>query len=828
MILLIAAAVWMLVLAVAWRRARHELVLDLLAIGLIGVATVLFFWRLLAGQVWIPAGGGDLAQFLFPTYSFAATWWRRGVVPLWNPYLFGGAPFVGDSQSGILYPLNLLTFLVSAPLSFRDMEFLAVLHFFIAGAGTYAFLRWGKLGRAAEQSFAGSGPANSAALARMACLAGAIAYEFSDLFITHFGNLNLIAVAAWLPLVLLFFRRAIVDRSAGLAAMAGVVLAVAFSAGHPQIFLFVVLALILWTLFEMIAAKRAGRAAGGDWSDRVPPVLARFAWVLVPGIYLALVAAVAIGLSAPSLLPVLEMAQHTVRAAYPYEQAAQFSVPPAGLIGLLVPGFFGRGAADTWAPWPRVEVGYIGILPLLLALLALVLRRDSTTRFLGVFAFLGMALAFGGYSILHGWLYQFIPGFGQLRAPARFVVLFDFGVAALAAFGMDTLLHALPHASEIAFRRLTRAAPWAFALVALAGGTMAYTILVLGQGQDPALFRRMVNAVNGVAFFVLLLALALALIVARGTRFFRSRAWGILALALIFFDLFSLGAYVDTSTDDPMRVYDHPDAAAFLKNAGGLDRVDPRGTGVDSTWPADNAILYGLFSVDGDNPLVLGDFDRYWQSLGSRSTRLYDLLNVRYVIGRKGVTLDDKFKLAYDGDPAVNIYENTGVLPRAFLVPERVPASNVSAALDAIHAEGFDPRQTVVVEANGLGAEPVRSNSPADSGAMAMVEIVGYGPNEILMQATAVRDSTLVLSEVYYPGWSAWVDDRPVLIWRADGLFRAVDLPAGQHRVRFLYDPGSFKAGVGLFAATVLVLVVWGARNRTQTSRRFSSLREGG
>ena len=169
MILILAASVWLIALLIVLARivilseaknlvragetlpygtlrsrsAQGDTLGDVLAIGVIGAATALFFWRLLAGQVWMPVGGGDLAQFLYPTYSFAAEWWRRGVVPLWNPHLFAGAPFVGDSQSGIFYPLNLLTFLISAPLTFRDMEFLSVLHFFIAGAGMYALLRFG-------------------------------------------------------------------------------------------------------------------------------------------------------------------------------------------------------------------------------------------------------------------------------------------------------------------------------------------------------------------------------------------------------------------------------------------------------------------------------------------------------------------------------------------------------------------------------------------------------------------------------------------------------------------------------------------------------------
>lgn len=791
MILLLAASVWLIALfiALAQRRAR-EAWRDVLAIGVVGAATAGFFWRLLAGQVWMPAGGGDLAQFLYPTYSFAAAWWRRGVLPLWNPYLFAGAPFLGDIQSGIFYPLNLLTFLLSSPLTFRDLEFLSVLHFFLAGAGMYLFLRFGRWGRPSSR-FAVQGSnfesRTGDSLARPAALAGALAFEFSDLFITHFGNLNLIAVAAWLPLVLLFYRRAVTERRAALAAIAGILLAVAFLAGHIQAFLFIVFALGLFAIWMTVTGSRRSALVG-----------------------LAVVALVAFGLAAPALLPALEFAQHTVRATFAYEQAAQYSLPPAQLIGLFVPGFFGRGPQHAWGPWARVEVGYIGVLPMLLALLALILRRDAPTRFWGAFALVGLALALGGYAILHGWLYQLVPGFGQLRAPARFIVLMDFALAALAAFGFDTLLRALPHESARAFKRIVRAAPFVFWLIALPAGATAYAILILGQGQDAVLFARIANAANALAFFILLLACACALVIARGTRFFHPRVWAIAALALIGFDLFSLGAYVDASTDDPTRVFEHPGAVAFLRSDGSLFRVDSQGTGVENVWTADTALLYGIGDVNGDNPLVLADFDRYWQALGSRSSPLYDLLNTKYLLARKSAPVDRaKFHLAFD-DAAFNIYTNARVLPRAFIVAEARTATDHAAALAAIHAPDFDPARMAVLETADTRAAAV-------GGLPSAVAIVGYGPNEILLEVTAPGGGVLVLSEVYYPGWRAWVDDRETSVLRANYLFRAVELPAGARRVRLLYDPLSFQAGVGLFAATALALgatVWWQWRSR--------------
>lgn len=790
MILLLAAFIWLVVFAITLSRRRtSDVWRDVLAIGVIGAATAGFFWRLLAGQVWMPAGGGDLAQFLYPAYAFSAAWWTRGVIPLWNPYLFGGMPFVGDIQSGIFYPINLLTFFIANPLTFRDMEFLSVFHFFLAGTGMYLFLRFGKWNsdnsklQILNSKFDFKEfriPNLEFRISILASLAGAIAFEFSDLFITHFGNLNIIATIAWMPLILLFYRRAQTDGRPGFAAIAGVLLGIAFFAGHIQLFLFIVVALVLLAMGMMIA----NRIRLGDLQHYLGG--------------LVIIALISLGIAAPVLLPSIEMTQNTVRAGYVYEQAAEFSLPPAQLIGLFVPGFFGRGPQNAWGPWQRVEVGYLGVLPILLAFLALVLRRDSLTQFFGALALIGLALALGGYAILHGWLYQLAPGFGQLRAPARFIVLMDFALATLAAFGFDALLHALPRASEIVFKRLIRAAPWVFLIVALPAGALAYSNLILGQGQDAVLFQRIANATNALAFFILLFALSLALIVARGTRFFRAGVWSMLALALIFFDLFSLGAYVDASTDDPSRVYDHPGAVTFFKSDADFYRIDARETGVENAWMPDTSIVYNLFDVNGDNPLVLADFDRFWQSLGSRSARAYDLLNVKYLIARKNAPVDrEKFRLAFE-DSAFNVYENTRFVPRAFIVNDARVVTNRAAALQAVRAKDFDPFQTVVLE------RAVSKSTPTDS---AFAQIVGYGPNEILLDVRAAGGGILVLSEVYYPGWRAWENDREVEILRANYLFRAIELPADAQRIRLVYDPPLFKLGAGLFALTVIGLI---------------------
>jgi hypothetical protein len=751
------------------------------------LATLGFFWRILfIPDAWKPAGGGDLASFLFPTYRFAAASLRAGTLPLWNPHLYGGAPFLADMQTGLFYPPNLLLFLLAPDFSYKAMEWLSVLHVFLAGFFAYLCLRYLEPGRPMRVP---------------AALLGAVAYMFSDLFVVHFGNLNLIAVAAWLPLIFLLFWRSLRTRSLGLAVAAGVALGISTLEGHLQITLFIGLALAVTAVVQAIEARRPARPSS---SARRPPST-HWVW---PFLSLAVTAAVAIGLSALVLLPAFEYTRLSPRAALPYRDAARYSLIP-GLLGeMVVPALFNsREPSLYWGVWDRVAAGYLGIFPLILAGQAVLLRRGRRIRLFVILAVVAFLLALGGESVVHGWVYLLLPGFGQLRAPARFVFLLDFALAALAALGLDRLLRPLDRRSRIRFEGAWRGLLWLGGAVAVAGGAWAYLVIYQAQDRDPALFWRVSGAGSGVILALLLLAAGLAWLGARRSGRLRRGTLGWLAVGLVFFDLASVGAYTDLGHKPPTAGFDHPQAVAFLQSDPGVFRIDSR-TDVSSDWQPDLALLSGLYDVSGvDNPLLIADVARYWEGIGSRSTRLYDLLGVRYVLGSKEVVLDwNKFSLAFDGDPAVNIYRNETALPRAFVVHRAVVAADHGDAWALIHQPDFDPATTVVLE----GGQPLDSQLAPDGlgGQPGSVRVVRYGANALEMEVDSPAQGYLFLSDPFYPGWQARVDGQAATVLRADYAFRAVAVPAGTHRITMTFRSGSWYAGLGISGATVLILLV--------------------
>jgi len=751
---------------------RHPVVREVFPVILLLLASLGFFWRILfTGDVWHPAGGGDLVSFLFPTYRFAAASLSVGHLPLWNPHLYGGTPFLADMQSGLFYLPNLVLFLVAPGFPYEALQWMVVLHVFLAGLFMYLCLRYLEPGRPVRIP---------------AALVGAIAYMFSDLFIVHFGNLNLVAVAAWLPLIFLLFWRALRMRSLGFAVGAGVAFGLSTLEGHLQITLYIGLALGVAAVINALATRQTGRA---------------WAWSILA---LAVTAAVAIGLSALVLLPTLQYARLSPRAGLTYQDAARYSLEPGMLGEMLVPALFGsREPSLYWGVWDRVAVGYLGIFPLILAGLAVLMRRGRRIALFSTLALVAFLLAMGGASILHGWAYRLLPGFSQIRAPARAVFLVDFSLAALAALALDMFLGPLDLRARGVWRGVWRGLLWFGAAAILIGGAWAHLVIYQAQGGDPVLFWRVSAAGGGVIFALLMLVASLAWLGARRYRRLRLGTLGWLAVGLIFLDLASVGAYTDLGAESPTTGFDHRQIVEFLQSDPDLFRIDSR-TDVWGAWQPNLALLAGLYDVGGlDNPLLIADVARFWGGTGGRSTRLYDLLGVRYVLGSKEVTLDwDKFSLAFNADPEVDVYRNETALSRAFVVHRAIVTADHEAAWTQIQQPGFDPATTVVLE----GGRPLNLQQDAPSS----VSVVRYEPNALEIEVDSGSEGYLFLSDPFYPGWQAEMDGEPVPILRANYAFRAVAVPAGTHRVTMTFRPASWYVGLGISAFTVALLLISG------------------
>ncbi len=758
---------WMLLLVaylvgVGWVRWRRpDLWLDALAPAVLVILVVGFFWRLVAGDAYMPADGGDLGSFLYPTYHFIQQSLKAGVWPLWNPHLYSGTPFAAEVQSGIFYPPHLLRFLLGGELDYRAMETLVMAHIAWAGITTYALAR-------------GLG------LRRLPALFSAVAFMFSDLFIIHFGNLNLIGVVAWLPLALLGVHRYLRRGHRGWLIAAGLTLGIGSLIGHIQMTLFSLMAVGLWAIFWGLTDWRA-------W----PRVLAV---LIVPGL-------ITVGIMAPILLPGLEVAHFTERSAWGYAQTVSYSLSPAQLIGLFIPGYFGRSPALHWGLWPRVEMGYIGIITWILAITGLLLRRDRLTWVLTGLGVVALAFSLGIYSIVHGWFTWLLPGLEQLRAPARFIFLLDLSLALLAGRGLQAMMGAWTPTEARLIQGVWRFARNILLITLGVGVPLIYAILLITRNAAPDLHLQASVITIAVVHFLLWLLASLALFFFRKQGWVSGRTFAWMAVLLIYIDLASLGAYNDISDTDPTANFTRGDILAFLQKDPDLFRIDAR-TDIGSFWQPDTALLHGLDDVWGvANPLTLTHYTRYWESMGSRSTDAYALLNVKYLLGKKDVVLDwDVWALAFDRDPDLNVYRNHRFQPRVHLLGKTRPVPDQDAAFATLKDPTFHPLTEVILEAG-----------PALDGPGGQARVTTWETNRVQVQVEAPGQAVLLVAQTWYPGWEYRVDEgpwQPVL--RADAAFQAAVVPPGSHQVTLRFRSPRQMAGLGIALLTLVLSVgIW-------------------
>lgn len=747
-------------------------------VGLV-VLAVLLFWPVVFEGQFAPRGGGDLVSFLYPRYVFAANAVRHRVLPLWDPYLFGGQPYLADVQSGILYPINLLAFAAFRTFDYRKLEDLAILHYALAGVFAYVWARQLRIGR-------------------FGAFVAGIVWETSGFLVAHFGHYNLIAAAVWVPLVLGLLQPALEGGALGWVAASAMALAVAVFAGHTQISLYTGLLILIYVV-------------GFAWSRR--------SWI-APLRSLAILGVWSVLLTVVQLLPSYQLTQQSVRADITYPDATEFALLPQKLILFLVPHFYGRTPDAYWgAPSLTENYFYVGILPLALAGLALLAVRDWRPRVLGAIVALGLFLSFADWTPLHGWLFALAPGFDKVRAPGRFLLYVDLGIAMLAGLGADLLTRPLAARRRALFRLYLGG--WSVLALGLlvVAAPLVYLKLFLNQAQNEALVQQIQTATSSFALALVFVLASVAVLAAYRYRWLNRSTLAAVAVVLIVVDLVGNNAVLNPSPDDPTAGFQHPAVVSFLQKNLGSARIDTV-TGVEDVWQPDASALYGFPSVWGVfDPLTLTDYYWYWKiHIPGRSSRLYDLLGAKYLLAHKDVVLDwKKFKLVSSDDPQINVYEDTTALPRAFFVGQGIAAPSHDAALAAIKATGFDPGNSVVVEGNPGGGQPL--------GPVA-AQIVTDGPNRVVVRVHAPRSGYLVLSDVDYGGWSATVDGRSAPLLRADWTFRAVPVEPGQHEVVLRFLPRSLVVA-GLVSALAWLAAIGAVGWRVLGGSRHSAGMDG-
>lgn len=366
---------------------------------------------------WNPLEFDAIAQF-YPWRVFYARSMASGHIPLWNPHQFSGTPFLANGQSACLYPFNLL-FLIFNPIT--AFTIFAALHLFLAQVFMYWLMR--ELG---AKVFGG--------------IVAAIVFAFSAFMVLWLELPTFISVAVWLPLALMLTQRAVTRRSVFYGMLSGAVLGLTFLAGHFQIAFYVVLASGLWWLWKLVLVWREEGLTYSFLKVGIPLI----GCVIITGL-----------ISAPQVLPTQELAANSHRVRQITEDGYQTfldnALPTYRLVTAFASWFYGDPSHGDYYLLGRVgdsrhmgsaadymEYGmYAGILPLMLALIALGSIKRKHVGFFVLLTALALLTATG--TPINRLFYFGIPGFSALGGPNRILLLYLFGIAALAGFGADWL-----------------------------------------------------------------------------------------------------------------------------------------------------------------------------------------------------------------------------------------------------------------------------------------------------------------------------------------------------------------------------------------------------
>jgi hypothetical protein len=774
----------------------------LVALAIFVLAALTLCWPMLTGKFLL---GDDQLIAGYGFRHFASESIKAsGTVPQWNPYLFGGLPFIGAMHGDLFYPIS---FVLRWAFSLQTaMNLVLALHFVIAGLAMYAFLR------ALRTNWIGA-------------VVGGVAYELSGILASmvnpgHDGKLYVSALA---PLAFLGLLRAIRNgRPCGYGLLAMVVAFGMFS--HYQMTYYLLVASAVWTLWLVFLD---------------PERRADLRWPLVLG---AAFSAVLLGLvaSAVQALPFFQYIPHSPRSlggpSGGWAYATAFAMPVEELMTMILPQFNGVLEHYWGQNFFKLHTEYLGASVVLLAALGIGDRSRGRLRWaLLAIGGLFLLVAWGGHTPFYRLWYEVMPMMKKVRAAGMAFFIPALVTCVFAGFGADRLMR-----GAVSRKALTIG-------IGVLGGIALLGVTGILQSvaevlAKPETAQRVVeNApelrLGSLRLLVVILAMGgVSFGIAMGRL--RGAAAAAALVLVVVGDLRSVDRIFFTFKEPASKLFADDAVTTTLKRTTQPYRAwDPAGVYLGGGVQGGSVLMaYDIPQVLGyhGNELryydeLLGGKGQWTQLVASVTTSnpaLPDLVALRYVILPSEQPIPGFHKIlgpvtAVTGNPAV-LYERDAVPPyaRVVSVAAKVPDAQLSPTIQ-------DPRfpyDRVALYPDSVSLQPAKIDSAALATEGFPVTSVTWAPGRIRLsipapagQGQATVPRYLLVSENWYPDWHATIDGAPAKVLRGDQTFLSVVLPPGPnaHDVVFEFASASYRLGkilTGLAALLILGLLATGFR----------------
>ena len=766
----------------------------LIALAVYVAVMLTLCWPIFQGQF---LGGTHSDQFsagysfrLFGAEMFKST----GHVPLWNPYLFGGLPFVGAMHGDIFYPTAWLRLIMPVGTA---MGVGFAVHIVLAGAFAYLLLRGLRLGWTAA-------------------FIGGLAYELTGILdsLVSPGHDGKLFVSALTPLLLFALVRAIRDGRIWAYGLVALTVGLCLLSPHPQMSYYAFLAAGLWTLYLVFGEPEGPR--GARWARHIG-----FAF-----------AAVLLGVAVASIqiLPFLRYMPFSARAASLGPEAAWayatgYAFPPSELLVTVLPQFNGVLENYWGGNFFKSHTEYLGALVVILAAIGVGDRsRRRTVLALGGIALLFLLIAFGGHTPFYRLWYEVMPAMKKVRAPGMAFFLVALPVCIYASMGVERIVR-----REVSLPRiLIPAAVLLFLAVlgiagvlqSIAGGMADPQMAAQVQANAPAL-------VSGSLRLLIFVALGAAAFWAVAAGRLRGAAAAAVLALLVGSDLWSIdrlffhfnGTAAQLFADDPITARLKQEKPPFRV----FDAAPQNTLGLPPAYT-------GSFLMAKRIPVTFGYhgneerfYDELWggknQYRFMNNAALWDVWAVKYLVFTAAVEQDIPgfhkvmgpvaITAGQAGDSAV-LYQRDSIQAYARVVPAAVKLPE-DQIITTVNDSRFPVGRVVVYsESTSVVPLPLKGALPAPSAATASVDEWAPGRMKISIHGSEPQPSYLLVAENWYPDWKAVVDGKAVNTLRGDYALISVPLPAGAKQVSLEFVSAAYRTGrlVTLLALAALAVLL--------------------
>ncbi len=742
---------------------------------------------------------------------------NSGIFPQWVPYIFSGMPsFAGFVAHGDrIWDFISLTYFKSIEYFSRIFgtdEARVALHYVIYGIGVFLLMLEKKQNK-------------------MVAFFTTLAAVFSTGIVVWImiGHNTKPVVFSMYPWVFLFLERLKTRFSLLYSVLLVIAIHIMLEATHVQMIFYGGIAFGLYLLYNLIGAAIKKQT----WNS-----------FLIPSIVLVVAFGLSFLLSSDRYLSVREYTPSSTRGSAPivqqtqgekqtkdgghdYNYATQWSFSPGETFTFLVPNYYGFGKVKYtgpetgnkeaiiptyWGQKPFEDAApYMGIFVFMFAIIGFIYnRKDLFVQFLAFLSVFALLLSFG-YTLpfIYDIFYYNMPFFNKFRAPSMVLALINFAFPILAGYGISSLITLAKDEPEKG-RKLAMYMIYSsvgFLLLAVlfsAAFKLSYIEAIASSASFrlPEQFREFVynNMITDWfinAFLLVIVSLLSFFFIKRKVNF---STFMIALFVLVVFDLWRVGYRPMEVAEEKLSkvVFASDDAIDFVKQDQSTYRV------ADFASKSPNvAAHYLLQNVNGYHAAKLRVYQDMLDATSGGSTSnvtspfMWNLLNVKYILAKEDFGMPPAYQSSRTG---TRVYLNQSYLPRAFFV-ESAEKSTPTIILNHLKNGDFDPRKVAYYHnESSLNCEIPDSSVYA--------KVTSYKNEEISLDVNASGNNLLVISEVYYPDWYAYLDGKKLDVHQINYLLRGVIVPKGIHKLVLKFEDDTFVLGKNLSLATNVLMFV--------------------